>query len=1216
MQVSPWANAQCLQDGQRSPHLSHNTRSKHGFRNNTSNFVHQNTGAGGLVGHYTLYNVLRPEQSAGRQRPNKTNLSTNSAQILLNTAYIPVAQLAQFQQPSTVSNNVMHYYPQGIVQNGLNKNSQMPNPTSSSSTQGVYVTQQPANLLNQNASQSQKCSQLPSYSAAVFQNGRTMYGNSNRHNAQNISNNTPLSATSCVNLAATNNQSEKNNYLLSQKNEIHAAQTVNKNMSLLTQMLMSKNTSNSLIAACLQTQTNSHQNQEHWQQPTARGSGDLQTVSNFPPVTFTANGNICSGPSVMLSSQTSLPESTTATSGFQNIRTLPPQTNTPTKDQVMSTLYQKMNYRNQCASMSQSSDIGSVSQVSQVNRYEAFDKIDTVSVFQANGGSIHTSPGRVQRAVAVVPPLAQESPSSELATPNSQPFVKPVSSPNQLETLTIAISDTTCTMKIPQILVQKAGNVQATSPPPKQTAPDLYNGTKHNAMSQSCSPAIEASVNAKLSKRRRSSSANRKTPTEQNPCEKALSSVPTTDWTLDKLCVMIQDMEKNDKNNHLENEFAHQIMHRYLEAKGKAVINAWYTKLMTQVNKFCSDIDLNGVILTQIKSVNNLSAKYCVLQHGEVYQEKSSYTSAWLNNNSQLDDIEKQFGFPWFLKYQECGSSSDSMSGETNSKLKDESQAELGSGQSGQDKALCQDASDQCASKNQPHGYSEDDSSCTFKIEILPPDEAKAIFEHAQCNSPQRVDTSHSEGSSKNSDKPENISKKENSTIEIVCCIEKWKEKVFGLSSESKCQCQELNQGQSDDKSETDFIVDLPKNDSTPVFAIEEEENIQESQNNKFIVISESEDDSQLSYPTGHEDDLGDLLEHAESHTVGSTNKNQLDDCNVTTSDGLLVEEVCRMVHEETPEEKEDESNSATPASPTLVSPSDEPQEVNTKLQVDGHNLLSQQNSPKIKLPAHLKSQTIFESFSKSKSNVRHVQLLLFGSAQQEKCSSLSTRRSHLLSLESFPEKALPPPRRIYVKMSPSKRISEPDYLGRNSVKRRIHENWRKSFPPTTIKLRRKKKKFNVISPAKTNSHQEKDIQVNSKRKVSDAGDNKCHKRKRSRCDRKLEQSDYVQDFKKPVNDELLPQQENTLKFNVLPSTFSFKGGSNNSDCMTDTATDAKSVSPKAKDKKPAEKTQGTWCGDSRKNYPLRSASVSETKNVFQEFQKRYKMMSQTTIDE
>lgn len=149
--------------------------------------------------------------------------------------------------------------------------------------------------------------------------------------------------------------------------------------------------------------------------------------------------------------------------------------------------------------------------------------------------------------------------------------------------------------------------------------------------------------------------------------------------------------------------------------------------------------------------------------------------------------------------------------------------------------------------------------------------------------------------------------------------------------------------------------------------------------------------------------------------------------------------------------------------------------------------------------------------------------------------------------------------------MSPLKRSSETEPLCDISVKRRIHENWRKGFPPFKIKLKGKNKKFSVlsVSHAKTFSPtKNKNLEVNSKRKFTDASDGQLHKKKRRRGVKRTDKLVNGQVLRKPANTEVP-----VLKFNVLPTTFSFKEVSHNGN-GSDAAAGTKEKSPMRKDGK------------------------------------------------
>lgn len=1274
------SNGQCQQAGQLQfthPHPSYNTnRSNRGYENNTSYI-----GVGALVGHYTMHSVEVKPQSTQRQNKSLTlnnHLSassyqdcSNSAQNASNQSNTPPVNLNQptnqvmFAQKTSMSGNpqsavlnrnVLYYQSQVLLHKSLNQ-SQIPrmenvsvpltNPTTSSTMQRICHTQQSAVQSPMYSQTSQQAALAPCMSPSYTQSINIAFSNvPTAQNAQ-IYTVTPctLLSTFCDNKVVANDQSAQNNNLVSQTNDSRAMHSVN-GCTPLSNVLAANvySQSSSLIAAMVQAQHPPYPSQKHVQQTSVRGSVNMQTAQSAKLAT---NDNHCLNTSLtLLPSQTCLQKDVSAQSHLQNMRAAPQQTTMSSKEHSVnqcdnSLFYHKINdvsnTVNLCAPLNQASES---------SKCDTFAQIDPASSAQAKDCLLQVSPGRATRAVAVVLPLSQENSPIKHSSPSSLSSSNPASgssftSSNKLDKAPVKTPDTSF---LSNWHLQKStsssnssadkGDAQATSPqnPVQLNAQDA--GPKLSTLPLTFSQLVEGNCSTKLSRRQKSNSGTRKTPTRQKLCEEELSSVPTTEWTLKMLYEKILELEskenehKKSENKHDKNHSAVQIVHLFWNGDYKAMFNAakngGLSKEMASIRHYCHNIDVDSVILSQNQSKH--PSRYQVLQHDEVYEEKNSYASFWLNIN-QLDDIDKEFGLPYFLTYGIEGHKS--IDAELKSKLEDTCQTEVKPAISrpdellnkeDQSKLICDrpsennntesetrytfshedpDAEKRAEKNNCVSNAQSNESSYSFKIEVLPPEEAKVIFDQVDCDSPQTVASAVSQEIPPNDQNQTfNVT-----TLEKICCIEKWKEKVFGLSAESKCKCEKHNQNEeklvpSESTSCHVGTVDLTDDDDDIPLFIQESENIQEYKNrNKstITISSEGADESQVSENScaTHTDHQQDLFISTESQQDVGTNKNRFEN-------GFKA------------------TKTANSASSHPVNASIEVKE-DIKRLASGNPDRSLCPFKKNKLSSHLKSQTILESFSKCKNSgrVETVELALFGS-KHKKCASSSNLQSHLqpLHTHTLPEKTEEAPRRIFVKFSPLKISDKQEAKPSDniSVKTRLHENWRNSFPLTTIRLRRKNKKFAIVcanhgTTTRLSHSEHKDKRVSAKRKIRDCDDGQGCKKKRSCSD-----GSAVNILKKPADGEVRPLQENALKFNVLPNTFSFKEGSNDRDSTTDSKADEKTVPVPADGNPSIVKTKGAWCDESTsKTSPQSPASVPESVGLFQEFQRRYKMRQAST---
>lgn len=305
----------------------------------------------------------------------------------------------------------------------------------------------------------------------------------------------------------------------------------------------------------------------------------------------------------------------------------------------------------------------------------------------------------------------------------------------------------------------------------------------------------------------------------------------------------------------------------------------------------------------------------------------------------------------------------------------------------------------------------------------------------------------------------------------------------------------------------------------------------------------------------------------------------------------------------------------------------------------------------------HVDSQSVLEGVSKcgkvfldatdgvpSASNVRTVELILFGSTQDQ-CGLLGSRKRHISSSES----GIPrPPEVITVKLSPLRRKSRETLPpGENSVKLKIHEKWRRSFPPTKIRHRKKlktqmrsfaslsgvnHKKAEVVGPTNT-----EELPVSSEMRIHNRNAKRSLSLKRRRSfsnglkhgGEKKKKKDAVS-LKQRAHQErsnggngslaVKPLQENeVLRFSVLPNTFNFKDGSNGRKETSDPVPDKPDV-PEGKEKshnKSVVRPKDTWCPKPEKKYrPLLSPPTSKNSSLFHVFQKKYMERTQQSMDE
>ncbi|XP_061532710.1 uncharacterized protein si:ch211-106e7.2 [Phycodurus eques] len=263
-----------------------------------------------------------------------------------------------------------------------------------------------------------------------------------------------------------------------------------------------------------------------------------------------------------------------------------------------------------------------------------------------------------------------------------------------------------------------------------------------------------------------------------------LSALPTTKWTLKELALLGEGLEMHNapKNDDLRK----QLLVMFWGGSVKNLVSILkaksYSVLLNCAHSFCAHYGReDAVVLSQVDSSFADQLQYFhVLKDGEVYTEPP-YTSSWLNKNEQLDDIDKEFG-PNISR-----NVSDNQPGPVK-RVTDIPTPTLPKAP----RLDLETVDKEC-----------NDSLYLFKIEVLPPEEAKAIFEQGHVMMSQTKPSISQPEEVTNTldavvDEPVQelhvtSGSKVDGPIQHFCCIAKWKESMFGSKTllKDKCQCNE-----------------------------------------------------------------------------------------------------------------------------------------------------------------------------------------------------------------------------------------------------------------------------------------------------------------------------------------------------------------------------------------------------------------------------------------
>ncbi|XP_045544084.1 uncharacterized protein isoform X4 [Salmo salar] len=138
-----------------------------------------------------------------------------------------------------------------------------------------------------------------------------------------------------------------------------------------------------------------------------------------------------------------------------------------------------------------------------------------------------------------------------------------------------------------------------------------------------------------------------------------LSSIPVIKWTLGKLKELVDTVQSQKCT---ATPVESKILSLYWDGDGPKLMDAarsgMLQNIMEEVRSVCGDDDdmsSQSVIFSQARRKNwgQVEEKCAILKHDSVHPEFPAQESSWLNTNKQLDDIDKEFGFPWSLRYDQ-----------------------------------------------------------------------------------------------------------------------------------------------------------------------------------------------------------------------------------------------------------------------------------------------------------------------------------------------------------------------------------------------------------------------------------------------------------------------------------------------------------------------------------------------------------------------------------
>ncbi|XP_003447123.2 protein AMN1 homolog [Oreochromis niloticus] len=913
-------------------------------------------------------------------------------------------------------------------------------------------------------------------------------------------------------------------------------------------------------------------------------------------------------------------------------------------------------------------------------RSSVASSFETLPSVQLNDSSVHSSPGNAgTKAVAVVQPL----PSLESQLHNDHASCDSTAGDSLNNPKKTFALDTTAINK---------------------TLPTTESGTQNTGKQSELDVNVQNSIPSQESVSQNSPEDQSGIQTLSTSPVSDLSALPTAPWTLLALTKLIKDAEKNQKepSDLKELHTAQKILDLFWEGKLET-LQMYSSKVgflrVLGVKDFCKKyLTANSVVLLEVDgNFEEQMKSYHVLKDNEVFSELP-YKSSWLNLNEQLDEIDKEFGFPLSLKHHTLLLESDGQKDQMHinnsdpaivskvpSKVLPLTDFEPVDSNEGKETTTLEPPSIQTSSPNQTDGSS--DPCLSLKIQVMPPEEARRYHEQMENAMPQSMDAERVVGSFTESETPDNTEstsrKSELETVEIgisqsLCCLTKLLEMTIGSSTPSDCKChtqkeqkyrkwinktsdigetvvlKHNNQFGKDpvkDKENTDDqvvtfsgpefcslldqAIDLTEDDDQPhspselnsknhckiantshssvIFINDEDEDLSSGENEILsqktdlaIKLSERDDKCGQEQPKSTPLSL--------SGASVSTDKAETDKfCSTEIAIQLLD-------HGRSCEEALD-----VPASPLktkeqsqICANSDFKASVKHKKTKRKHKRLEwdnefgppQKESKKCNSPVDLNLEHALDGVSKCEKepdveaealnidSKRTAELVLFGSAQRDKCALTGRRKAHSPFVKNASKAAHPrPPEVLTVNLNPlSSKFSDTVYNRNYSVKQLIHDKWWRSFQPTKAshKKKLKRRSYSVAGGSLMKRDETKDS-----RNLKMLGEEK----KDIIADNKRRSSKNESQNVKPCQEHIV------LRFSVLPSNFDLKDGSSGRKESTDPVSEERTVFTDKPEKEQSAATavtkpKGKWGSSLQKNRPQH---IPKTFSLFHEYQKKYK---------
>lgn len=565
---------------------------------------------------------------------------------------------------------------------------------------------------------------------------------------------------------------------------------------------------------------------------------------------------------------------------------------------------------------------------------------------------------------------------------------------------------------------------------------------------------------------------------------------PTATWTIKELQKLIETEETAQQSSDLLVDGRIELCKHFTKDLGSYEQRKDLAYVLVESKEFVNKHVKPDTELVQLKQgaeklgVDALSTK------------PPPYRSTWLNTNDQLDDIDKEFGFPPCLRFPQ------KMVGQT-------------------DLATAASVTPEQADSDVSEKDAEDGDSpnpCySFNIQVLPPEEAKLIYQQTESPGPHsevaRVESQDSDpppekdsysSVGKNLSNLLSVAPLNETDCPIVCCLSELVENIFKSNPPSvKCKC--------GTKKSEDVVIDITDSDSDD--SVIEMVDISSKSPCEVVILVEDQNDK----PSSSDDasfhlKIDDVYPCAGSESHQSIASDARDGTIENPSDGegeradLLSEgegKELSDVSSDSSVETEEQTPVGTETAPLPDVGQTGQSEEESQPETHAVFPLSKESSwrkhcAKLKCQRSTGPEVSVDPPARkhSDSNSKAAQLVLFGSVLQG--PGKNCERKTYFSSEGAVCPSSNPPEVLSVPLHSTKsHFGDPLPVQEQSVKNKLFEVWKKSFPVKSLKRKKKRMHRSSLSGRAQEKQPEKKLKLmNSSPRPSDS----CQCRVGTKC--------------------------------------------------------------------------------------------------------------------